>query len=302
MEQSVITSNAFFHVAWGAPISVYFWLVGASAGSFVISAFAWVFGIKRYKPISMIASVQAIVMLLIVPLILIADLGKPWRFIYLLLPANWHGTAPMSWGAILILSYPVSMFIYTYFCIKNDQKWAKILGIVAIILACSTHWYTGVVMELNPGRHLNHTAMAPILFLTGAFISGIGILILIIWIYNMIVAAAKRIEWSLVEEMATYMKYGIGFDAFLLWCEFLQTVYGRESEYAAHHYILGGVFYFPYVWLETIIGLVIPFAILCTPLKKTKIGVVTAAFLVAIGVYGMRIWWVLGGQYMQQFY
>jgi len=302
MGESIIISNAFHHVAWGTTISVYFWLVGASAGSFVISSFGWVFGIKRYKPLALIASVMAIFLLLLVPILLIWDLGKPLRFLYLLLPGYWHATGPMSWGSALIFSYPIAMLVYTYFVVKNNQLWAKIIGIVSIALALSTHWYTGVVMELNPGRFLNHTALAPLLFLTGAFISGIGLLILVIWIQNMLVAVEKRIDWSLIEEMAQYMMYGLAFDAFLLFLEFMQTIYGSSSEVMGHEEVLMGVFRFPYLWLETVIGLVVPFLILVSPLKKFKFAVILSAFLVAIGVYGMRIWWVMGGQYLQTFY
>ena len=300
--ESVITYNVFHHVAWGTPISIYFWLVGASAGSFVISSFGWVFGIKRYKPLALTASVQAIVLLLIVPVVLIWDLGKPVRFIYLMLPGYWHSTGPMAWGSLLIFSYPVSMFAYTYFVIKNNLLWAKILGIIAIVLALSTHWYTGVVMELNPGRYMNHTALAPLLFLTGAFISGIGLLILILWVQNMFVDIKKRIDWSLIEEMAQYMMYGIVFDLFLLFLDFMQTLYGSHSETLGHEEILMHVFRIPYLWLELIIGLIIPFFILFSPLKKLKSGIIVASFLVAVGVYGMRVWWVMGGQYMQTFY
>ncbi len=302
MEESVIISNAFHHVAWGTTISIYFWLVGASAGSFVISSFGWVFGIKRYKPLALVASIMAILLLLLVPILLIWDLGRPLRFIYLLLPGYWHATGPMSWGSALIFSYPIAMMVYTYFVMKNNQLWAKIIGIVSIALALSTHWYTGVVMELNPGRFLNHTALAPLLFLTGAFISGIGLLILVIWIQNMFLAIEKRINWSLIEEMAQYMMYGLAFDAFLLFLEFMQTIYGSASEVMGHEAVLMGVFRFPYLWLETIIGLVVPFFILVSPLKKFKFAVLLSAFLVAIGVYGMRIWWVMGGQYLQTFY
>ena len=301
MDESVITYNVFHHVAWGTPISIYFWLVGASAGSFVISSFGWVFGIKRYKPLALTASLQAIILLMIVPVLLIWDLGKPVRFIYLMLPGYWHSTGPMAWGSLLIFSYPVSMIVYTYFVLKNNQFWAKAFGIVAIVLALSTHWYTGVVMELNPGRYMNHTALAPILFLTGAFISGIGLLILILWVQNMFVEAKKRIEWSLIEEMAQYMMYGIVFDCFLLFLEFMQTLYGNRSEMISHELLLG-VFRFPYLWLEIILGLLIPLFILVSPFKKQKYGVILASFLVAAGVYGMRVWWVMGGQYIQSFY
>ncbi len=302
MEDSVITMNVFHHVAWGTTISIYFWLVGASAGSFVISSFGWVFGIKRYKPLAMTASVMAIVLLLLVPVLLIWDLGKPLRFIYLLLPGYWHATGPMSWGSALIMSYPIAMIVYSYFVARNNPVWAKIIGIISIALALSTHWYTGVVMELNPGRFLNHTALAPLLFLTGAFISGIGLLVLVLWIQNMFVAAGKRIDWSLIEEMSQYMMYGLAFDAFLLFLEFMQTSYGSQSEMMGHDEVLMGVFHFPYFWLELVIGLAIPFMILVTPLKKTKIGIIAAAAMVIAGVFGMRIWWVLGGQYLQTFY
>lgn len=302
MEESVVTYNVFHHIAWGTSISTYFWLVGASAGSFVVSSFGWVFGLKRFKPLTMTASVTAIIMLLLVPILLIWDLGKPVRFIYLLLPSYWHSTGPMSWGTVLILTYPMAMIVYTFFVIRNDEKWAKFFGIIAIVLALSTHWYTGVVMELNPGRLLNHTPLAPLLFLTGAFISGIGLLILILWVRNMIVAAEKRIDWTLIGEMSQYMMYGLVFDAFLLFLEFLQSLYGSSSAVLAHEVVLLGVFRFSYLWMEIVIGLVIPFFILATPLKKQKVLLIMAAYMVCFGVWGMRIWWVMGGQYLQTFY
>jgi len=302
MDESVITSNVFHHVAWGTTIAVYFWLVGASAGSFVISSFGWVFGIKRYKPLALTASVTAIIMLMMVPILLIWDLGKPLRFLYLMLPSYWHSTGPMSWGSVLIMTYPIAMVIYSYFVVKNNVLWAKITGIVSIVLALSTHWYTGVVMELNPGRLLNHTALAPILFLTGAFISGIGLLVLILAVRNAIVAAEKRVDWTLIFEMAQFMMYGLIFDAFLLFLEFMQSLYGSAAEVMGHEVVLMGIFQGPYLWLEIVTGLVIPFTILISPLRKTKSGVLIASFCVGIGVYGMRVWWVMGGQYLQTFY
>jgi molybdopterin-containing oxidoreductase family membrane subunit len=302
MDESVITSNVFHHVAWGTTIAVYFWLVGASAGSFVISSFGWVFGIKRYKPLALTASVTAILMLMMVPILLIWDLGKPLRFVYLMLPSYWHSTGPMSWGSVLIMTYPIAMVIYSIFVIKNNVLWAKITGIISIVLALSTHWYTGVVMELNPGRLLNHTALAPILFLTGAFISGIGLLVLILAVRNAIVSAEKRVDWTLIFEMAQFMMYGLVFDAFLLFLEFMQGLYGSAAEVMGHEVVLMGIFQGPYLWLEIVTGLLIPFAILVSPLKRTKPGVLLASFCVGIGVYGMRVWWVLGGQYLQTFY
>jgi len=302
MDESVIISNVFHHTAWGATIAVYFWLVGASAGSFVISSLGWVFEIERYKPLALTASVTAIVLVMLVPILLIWDLGKPLRFVYLVLPSFWHATGPMSWGSVLIISYSIAMIFYSYFVAKNNALWAKIVGIVSLVLAVSTDWYTGVVMELNPGRFLNHTALAPLLFLTSAYITGVGLLVLILWLRNMVVSATKRIEWSLIQKMTQLMLYALVFDAFLLFLEFMQSMYGDQNAVIGHEEVLMGVFRFPYLWLEIVIGLVIPFFILVSPLKRTMIAVVSAAFLAAIGGYGMRIWWVMGGQYLQTFY
>ena len=302
MEESVIISNAFHHVAWGTPITVYFWLVGVSAGSFLISSLGWVFGVERYKPLALVASMLAIITLLFVPVLLIWDIGHPWRFFYLMLPAFWHSTAPMAWGSLLIMSYMISMFIYVFFVIKKNRRWAKVIGVIALMLVLALEWYTGVVMEFNPSRYINHTALAPLLFLTGAFISGIAVLIIVIRVRNIFVAPWKQIDWKLSEELVKYMMYGVLFDLFLLWLEFVHTIYGSEGVFIGHEIVLMDIFRFPYLWLEVIFGLLVPLLILVSPLKRLKSGIIVASLLVAIGVYGMRIWWVMGGQYIQSFY
>ncbi len=306
MNESVIISNVFHHVAWGTTISVYFWLVGASAGAYVIASLGWVFGVERYKQLALPATGMAIILLMLVPVLLVWDLGQPLRFIYLMLPSYWHATGPMSWGSVLIMIYPITMMFYGYSVIKENKRWAKMIGGLCVFLAVAVELYTGVVMEFNPGRSLNHTALAPLLFLTGAFISGVAVLVLWVWIRNMIVSAIsraeKRVDWSLMEELAQYMMYGLIFDAFLLFLEFMQSVYGNQDEVMAHEEVLLGVFRFSYLWLEIVIGLLIPIIILVSPLKRTRFGIVIACIMVGAGVYGMRIWWVMGGQYLQTFY
>ncbi len=302
MEESIIIANAFHHVAWGTPITVYFWLVGVSAGSFLIATLGWVFGVERFKPLAMIASVVAIVALVFVPVLLVWDIGQPWRFFYLMLPAFWHNTAPMAWGSTLIMGYMLFMFTYVFFEVKKNPRWTRITGVIAIVLALALEWYTGVVMEFNPGRPINHTALAPLLFLTGAFISGTAMVIIVVWFVNIFAAPARQIDWKLIEELARYLMYGVIFDLFLLWLDFFHTLYGGEGVFMGHKVVLMDVFRFPYLWLEVIFGLFVPLFILLSPLKKFRLGIVCASILVVGGVYGMRIWWVLGGQYMQSFY
>ena len=303
MEGQVI-ANAFHHAYWGFPISVYFWLVGASAGSFVISTLGWVFGVKKYKPTAFFASNTATLLLLIVPVLLIIDLGKPYRFFHLLLiPSFSHWSAPMVWGTFFILSYPTGMLLYSYFVYKKNEKWARRLGIIAVVLALCTHWYTGVVMQLNPSRLPNHTSVAPILFLTGAYVSGIGLLTLTLWLRNFFVSEDNKVSVSLMADMGRLMLYGIVFDLFLLWNEFLQMTYGTGEEHTILYDVLLGPFRWPYFNLEIVWGLVLPLIILVIPQTNRRLNwVLLASFMCATGVYGMRIWWVMSTLYFQAHY
>jgi tetrathionate reductase subunit C len=300
MEGQMI-ANAFQHAYWGFPIALYFWLVGVSAGSFVISTLGWVFGVKKYKPTAFFASNTAIVLLLIVPVLLIIDLGKPYRFFHLLMLSSFsHWSAPMVWGSCFILSYPFAMMIYSTFVYQKNERWARVFGILAVILALCTHWYTGVVIQLNPSRIPNHSSVAPILFLTGAYVSGIGLLICCLWLRNFFVRDENKVSVDLMASMARLMLYGIIFDIFLLGNEFLQMTYGMGDEHTMLYDVFLGVFRWPYLYIEIIWGLLLPLIILVIPkINQQRNWLLAAAFMCATGVYGMRIWWVMGNFYYQ---
>lgn len=301
MEREIV-ANAFHHVNWGVPIALYFWLVGSSAGSFVISSLGWVFGVKKYKPISFFASNVAIIQLLIVPVLLVFDLGQVGKFIHLFpVLGFWHATSPMAWGVLLVATYPVGMIVYSWLIYIKNEKWARILGLIAVIQAISTHWYTGVVMQLNPARHPNHTAMAALLFLIGAFVSGIGLLNLLLWIRDYFVKDENKLDPTMIFGLAQLMLIGIVFDLFLVFSELMQMTYGTEEEYLVKE-LVKTVFYFPVVVVYIGIALFVPLFIFISPFGKKKTGVLIASAATAGGIFGMRIGWVLISQFSQSFF
>lgn len=299
-----MTANAFHHAYWGFPISLYFWLLGVSVGSFVISSLGGVFGVKKYKATALFASNTAIAALLFVPVLLIIDLGKPYRFFHLLLVTSFsHWSAPMVWGSWFIMSYPVGMAIYSYFVYKKNERWARVFGILALVLALCANWYEGVVIQLNPSRVPNHTSVASILFLTGAYVSGIGFLIVCLWVRNKLSAADKRVPVELIADLARLMLFGIVFDLFLLGNEFLQMTYGVAEESTMLYDVFMGVFRWPYIYIEIIWGLLLPLIILVIPwINRRMSWLLLAGFMGATGVYGMRVWWVMGALYYQGHY
>ena len=298
MESQVIM-NAFHHAMWGEQIAVYFFLLGVSAGAHVISAFGWVFGIERFKPTGLLSNLTAIAILSFVPPLLIADLGQPSKFFHLF--TGWHYTAPMAWGTIFLMVYYTMLVVYSIFIYLKDERWAKVFGLLAMTFAVSTHWYTGVVMMLNPGRELNHTALAPILFLTGAFISGTATTIIVFWFKNLM-KWGEPIPDALLVELGRVMLVGVAFEMLQMLNEFLQATYGSAAEYLYHEAILMGLMKTYYFWFN-VVALVTAFLILLiSPWRRTVGGAVTASFLVVLAIWGMRHWWVYGGQFLQTFY
>lgn len=51
--------NVFSQESFGTLIAIYFYLTGLSAGSFVLSTLAYVFGMERFKPIGKIGVILA---------------------------------------------------------------------------------------------------------------------------------------------------------------------------------------------------------------------------------------------------
>lgn len=299
MEREIV-SNAYHHVNWGIPIAQYFWLVGSSAGSFVISSLGWVFGIKKYKPISFFASNLAIIQLMIVPALLVFDLGQVMRASHLfpVITGFWHATAPLAWGTALVASYPVGMAIYSWLIYKHNEKWARVFGLIAVIQACSTHWYTGITMALNPSRHPNHTALAALLFLIGAFISGIGLLNIILKIRDRFVKPEDKIDPTMIIGLGRLMLVGLVFDIFLVFSEFITMTYGTEEEFHVLE-LASTVFSAPVLQLYLGVGLLVPLLIFISPWGKKQSGVLLASGLVAVGIFGMRLGWVLISQFSQ---
>ena len=302
MEHEIV-ANAFHHAPWGTPIAVYFWLVGSSAGSFVISSLGWVFGMKKYKPISFFASNLAICQLLIVPVLLVFDLGQIMRFTHLfpLITGFWHRTAPLAWGTALVASYPVGMFIYSYLIYRHNETWARVFGLIAVFQAISTHWYTGVTMALNPAREPNHTAMAAILFLIGAFISGIGLLNIILFIRDKFVKDEDKLEPGVIIDLGRLMLIGLLLDIFLVFSEFIHMTYGTEEEFHVLE-LISTVFSAPVLQLYLGVGLFLPLLIFLSPWGKKLSGVLAASGLIAIGIFGMRVGWVQISQFSQTFF
>jgi len=84
----------------------------------------------------------------------------------------------------------------------------------------------------------------------------------------------------------------------LVFSEFITLTYGTEDEFHVLE-LVTTVFKAPVLYLYLGVGLALPLVILVSPWGKKTNGVLWASGLIAVGIFGMRLGWVLISQFSQ---
>lgn len=315
-------------IYWGLLIAVYFYYTGMSAGSFILTSLGTVFGIEKYKKVSKVGVIMAIVLLLFAPLHLLFDLAQPGRALNLF--THVHLTSAMSWGVYLLILYPVCLMFYAWYLFRqdlvnglnkggfkaslynfllfgkkdmsetakeHDKKQAKFFGTIGVPLALAVHGYTGFILGNVQARAIWHTPLMPIIFLMSAMVSGTGLFIIVLMLVEKFKFGRLNEDIkSLIADIANLMKWFIVVDGALMITYFIVLWNSTEAGYAAGYYLLHGDGW-SFLGLENGLGMLVPLLILLSKKARQSLpAVVTASILTIIGVLAMRINLVIGGQ------
>jgi len=284
-------------VSFGWLISIYFYFTGLSAGSFIISTMSYGFGLKKYKPIAKTAVVVATLLLFAAPIGLILQVGWPirsiWNHFTYLNPAS-----PMTYGAILLVAYPINCVFYMMYMFRGDDRKARLFGQIGIPLAVSVHGYTGFILAFGKARAYWNTALMPTLFLVSAIVSGIALMILIAMVKMRYLTGEKRINWGIIKGLATLFGWAIVADLFLTFCDIAVLSISHDTAQSMTWLILGGDFAPLFILIENLFGKVIPMLICLVPSLRRPWLIVLACVLNVCGIFAMRYITVFGGQYL----
>lgn len=315
-------------IYWGLLIALYFYYTGMSAGSFILTSLGTVFGIEKYKKVSKVGVIMAIVLLAFAPLHLLFDLAQPGRFLNLFIHVN--PTSAMSWGVYLLILYPIDLIIYAWYMFRqdmvnglskggfkasfysflllgkkdmtqaakdNDLKKQKIFGTLGVPLALLVHGYTGFILGNVQARAIWHTPLMPIIFLMSAMVSGTGLFIIVLMLVEKFKFGRVGDDIkALISDIANLMKWFILVDGSLMVIYFIVLWYSNESGYASAYFLLHNDGW-SFLGLENILGMLVPFLIMFTKKARQNMSlVVLSSILTIIGVLAMRINLVIGGQ------
>lgn len=200
--QIIEVLNVTRGVAWLPWAVSYFFLIGLSFGSFMLTLPYFVFGRAEHEKLGRLALLGALACGLTAPVALLADLHGPGRFLNFYLyfqPQSW-----MSWGSFFIPVYLGGLLLYAWLVLRGDfavqgqggdsllTRLYRLAGrggaaprmaisaaaLLTLVGAVLVALYTGMEVMVVHARPLWNTPFLPLQFAATAFAGAIGLSLL----------------------------------------------------------------------------------------------------------------------------
>jgi len=293
--KSLISGDDLFgtnnDIKWGFLISSYAFLV-SSIGACFIGSLGSVFKVKKYEYIEKRAIFLAIVIVLAGMAVIFVELGHPFRLFagYISSP---HITSPIWWMGVNYTLYLTFIILEFVFLLKDQQKSARIAGILALVLAVAAHSTVGSVFGVIQARPFWYGPYMPIDFILCAWILGFSIMVIVLFFDK-----DKIKSQPLLIEMGKWLAVLLVVNLFFIFWKVITALYsGEGGKYLSTIALLKGPLSVRFWLFEIIIGLIIPFILLVIEsLKNGNAGIFVASILVIIGMFTNKINMVEAGQ------
>lgn len=285
-------------VPWGVLISTYVFFVVSSTGLCLVSSLGHVFGIERFVPIAKKAIFFALLTLLIGFAVIATELERPFRLaLYAVISPNLK--APIWWMGALYGLYMMLISVELYYLITGNHKRARIAGILSIIAAISAHSNLGGVFGMLHSRPFWYGPFLPIYFIASALLCGAAILMLIVYFTDYFEndRQLRPENKTLLSSLGKLLTLFIGIVVFFTTWKLISGIAGghyHKSDVVSS--VLIGKLFFSFWGFEMLVGLVIPFGILLSGLRKQPRFLALAAALPMLGIFFMRYNFVYAGQ------
>ncbi|WP_295401911.1 NrfD/PsrC family molybdoenzyme membrane anchor subunit [uncultured Thiocystis sp.] len=289
-----------FNIApWGWEITVYFFLIGTAAMTFVYAAAPAVFGnvfggvARSMEPFQKIGMLAALVLLMISGPLLIIDLGVPERFLYPILYFHW--TSPLSWGALFLPLFGLCIVGFLAALWTNRPGLLKPIGILGMLLSLSMPLYTGLDLMVHQTRELWNNPTIPVLFVILSVNSGTALVSLVQLVRGQFDARTHEfLHWFLFVALGTTLALFLG--------ELVTLMYGSEELQQAWT-IINSQFAVQFWLLTFLLGILLPMLLMIlTHFRPNPVLFTLAAVLAAVGAYFFRTVLIVVGQLTQIYF
>jgi len=151
-------------ILWGWEVSAYIWTKGIASGTYLIAALMMLMGVEVTQTQWWAVIIIGFVFLGITGVLLILDLDRPTRFLYVMLRPNWS-----SWlvkGAYILAGFGGVLAASAGVLILGlDANYLTYLAYAGIPLSLLTGVYTAWLLQQAKGRSWSNDKMLPTKFL-----------------------------------------------------------------------------------------------------------------------------------------
>ena len=281
---------------WGAWVAFYIYFVGLSAGAFLLSSLVYVFGMQQFERIGRMALLSAIVSMGVALAFIGADLGRLERAPTTVAWFSW--TSPLSWEvrfytlyiALLIAELTVALRLHLgkVASVARAHLWMRILGTVGVPLAIfGVHGGTGTIFAVVKARGMWAGGLFPVIFVVSAIVSGTALLTLIYFWQRR--GVRRRPDKKLLNALGVVLAGALGIDLGLTFYEFIVPLLSFEHhETSVISVMVTGPLWWSFWIVQLLLGMIVPFIILVTPLRQRTGWMITAAAMVVVGILAVR--------------
>jgi len=276
--------NAQHKIPWHWPVPAYLVSKGLAAGLFMVLSLGWLFNWFALEGATAVtAGIVTLVFLLLTTGLLVYDLEKPERFLYILLRPQWQ-----SWlarGAVFLIGfstvagmwwlYELGSYLFDY----EVPVLRTVFLLVGFPLALGVAVYTAFLFAQAEGRDLWQSALLPFHLIVQALMLGSGALL--------ILAAFLSVEAELETTTTLVFITTIIIDLFITLAGEFGVPHASEVAAKAAHEISHGRYKNQFWWGSIVLGHVLPLLLMVAAVLwlNSPIPGVVAGLATAVGLY-----------------
>lgn len=310
------------NVVWGLFIVNFIFFIGLSYAGAIISGLFHLLNIKWAKPLIRLAQIMTLVSVIVGPVFILLCVGRFDRLHHLFIYPRLQ--SPMTWDVLAILTYFVGSVLFLYMSLIKDfavyrdaklnvpawrQKLYKILAIgyrgaasqkrhliisqnllaiiiipLSIMVSSILSWIFG--MTLRPGWH--STIFGPY-FVLGALYSGMGVLIIAMWMYRRVYKLQQYFTDKHFINLGYAMMILAAGYGYFTFSEYFTNWFGSakwDSEVIDK--LFNPAEYGWWTLFANLFGILVPIIIVALPFTRKKNWITGAAFLMVIALWIKR--------------
>lgn len=305
-------------VTWGLWVAAYVFFSGMSAGLFCMASLYYVFGVERLRPVARPALFGAVVSLVLAMLFIWVDLGKMSRASNVFLYANFR--SPMAWMIWLYTAYMFLLVTILWLSVRRDlvrraqsndprakvsrllaltsrndsdasdvrdRRLVRRLATVALPIALVFPGGVGALFGFIGARPLWNSGLTPLLFMVSALASGAAALLF----FSAVFQNGIRHHLDTVRLLSQLVIGLLVLDLVFQASEWLVGLANSEPAHVQALQLIVSGPYWPVFWIWQLgLGVIVPLVLLLAARHRANIVAVAAAgFLVAFGLFGLRL-------------